>query len=129
MKKPVRIILEWDGVPPSTNRVWRNAGGKTYLAPETKRYRAKVAAEMFGALPSPWMWVGVEIELSPPDRRRFDIDNRTKALFDALTACGFWWDDECVTEHRVTRLEPVKGGRTRLEIYDAREKYRRIDRG
>jgi crossover junction endodeoxyribonuclease RusA len=125
--KPVRIILEWDGVPPSTNRVWRNTRGKTYLAPEVIRYRQKVAAEMFGALPSPWKWVGVDISISPPDRRRFDIDNRTKALFDALTHCGFWWDDECVVEFKVTRREPVKGGMTRLEIYGTAGQYRSDD--
>ena len=125
--KPVKIILEWDGVPPSTNRVWRNTRGKTYLSPEVIRYRSKVAAEMFGALPSPWKWVGVEIAISPPDRRRFDIDNRTKALFDALTHCGFWWDDECVVEFKVVRRPPVKGGRTRLEIYGTTGQYRSDD--
>ena len=125
--KPVRIILEWDGVPPSTNRVWRNTRGKTYLSPEVIRYRQKVAAEMFGALPSPWKWVGVDISISPPDRRRFDIDNRTKALFDALTHCGFWWDDECVVEFKVVRRPPRKGGVTRMEIYGCSDRYRSDD--
>lgn len=123
-RKLIKIILSWDGVPVSTNKVWRNYGGAGHVSPEVRKYRRKVAAEMFGGEPCPWEWVGVRVELWPPDRRKFDTDNRTKSLFDALTHCGFWRDDECVTEFTVVRHEPKKGGLTKIEIYDAGEKYR-----
>lgn len=37
--------------------------------------------------------VSVIVTLYPPDRRRRDLDNFNKALFDALTRAGIWQDD------------------------------------
>ncbi len=38
----------------------------------------------------------VEMHLYPPDNRTRDIDNYSKALFDALTQANFWIDDSQV---------------------------------
>ena len=129
MRTLVRIVLTFEGVPVTTNKVWRTYRGAGHVSPEVRKYRQRIAAEMFGGDPCPWEWVGVRIDLWPPDKRKFDTDNRTKSLFDALTHCGFWRDDECVTEFSVVRHEPKKGGLTRMEIYDAGEKYRSDGRG
>ena len=40
--------------------------------------------------------VSVEIQLWKPDRRKRDIDNPLKCLFDALTYAQVWLDDEQV---------------------------------
>ena len=121
--KEVRIVLTFDGVPVTTNKVWRN----NRCSPEVRDYRRRIAAEMFGEPPCPWEWVGVRLELWPNDRRKFDTDNRTKSLFDALTHCGFWPDDECVVEFSVVRRPPRKGGFTRMEIYELTDRYRDAD--
>ena len=47
--------------------------------------------------------VRVHITLHAPDERRRDLDNLTKALFDALTHAGVWADDFNVWEYTVTR--------------------------
>ena len=123
----IKIILSWDGVPVSTNKVWRNYGGAGHVSQEVRKYRQKVAAEMFGGDPCPWPWVNVRVELWPKTAGKFDTDNRTKSLFDALTKCGFWADDECVTEFTVIRRPPRKGGFTRIEITDAGDRYKQDD--
>jgi crossover junction endodeoxyribonuclease RusA len=40
--------------------------------------------------------VSMEVELWAPDRRKRDIDNPLKCLFDALTYAKVWDDDEIV---------------------------------
>jgi crossover junction endodeoxyribonuclease RusA len=50
----------------------------------------------------------VEIVLSPPDRRRFDIDNRAKVVLDILEDVGYIENDCFVNDIRITRTEPNK---------------------
>lgn len=49
-------------------------------------------------------------------RAAADLDNRTKALFDALTKAGLWLDDSQIDSYRVTRGEIVKGGSVTVTI-------------
>lgn len=51
-----------------------------------------------------------------PDRRRRDLDNLQKAVFDALTKAGFWLDDSQVVDYRVVKMPVVKGGKLELTI-------------
>lgn len=45
----------------------------------------------------------VSLDLHPPDNRRRDIDNYSKAVLDALTEAGVWHDDE-----QIDRLHILK---------------------
>lgn len=45
-----------------------------------------------------------------PDRRRRDLDNILKALFDALTHAGVWLDDEQIDEITIRRNGIQRGG-------------------
>lgn len=38
-----------------------------------------------------------------PDRRRRDLDNMPKALFDGLTHAGVWTDDSQIDDLRIVR--------------------------
>ena len=50
------------------------------------------------------------IELTPPNRRRFDIDNRLKGILDALELAE-WISDDCHVDHiQVVRLTPIREG-------------------
>ena len=62
----------------------------------------------------------VEIYLYPPDRRKRDVDNYTKVLFDSLTHAGLWGDDEQVDQLTITRcaIHPPEG-QTLVAIYPA----------
>jgi crossover junction endodeoxyribonuclease RusA len=52
----------------------------------------------------------MQVTLYPRDRRKQDIDNRIKALWDALTDAGVFDDDEQIDVLMVQRGEIRKGG-------------------
>lgn len=52
--------------------------------------------------------LAVEITFYPPDRRKRDLDNLPKSLFDSLTDAGVWKDDSLIQDLR-TRWGPRTG--------------------
>ena len=52
----------------------------------------------------------VTILAKMPDRRRRDLDNILKALFDAMTHAGVWLDDEQIDEIIIRRNGMQRGG-------------------
>jgi crossover junction endodeoxyribonuclease RusA len=52
----------------------------------------------------------MQVTLYPRDKRKQDIDNRIKALWDALTDAGVFDDDEQIDILIVQRGEIRKGG-------------------
>ncbi|MEB8212227.1 crossover junction endodeoxyribonuclease RusA [Raoultella ornithinolytica] len=110
-----RISLPW---PPSNNRYYRHNRGRTHISTEGQAYRDSIARIIKDktldiGLSTP---LKIRIECHMPDRRRRDLDNLQKAVFDALTKSGFWLDDQQVDDYRVKRMPIVKGGRLELTI-------------
>ena len=60
--------------------------------------------------------LSVVMTLNPPTLAKYDIDNRTKSVFDALSESGFWVDDEQVDRLTISKGEKVKGGRIDLHV-------------
>ncbi len=88
--------------PPSVNAYWRapSSGrlkGRHMVSAKGRAYQTEACAAVFKQLhqrPLTLMGpVSVIVTLYPPDRRRRDLDNFNKALFDALTRAGIWQDD------------------------------------
>jgi crossover junction endodeoxyribonuclease RusA len=105
----MQINLPW---PPSNNVYYRHNRGRTHISAEGKAYREYVElliyalkANQFGKLP-----VAVSIVANPPDRRRRDLDNLVKGVFDSLTNAGMWDDDSQVHDLHLRWGEVVKGG-------------------
>ncbi len=103
--------------PPSINHYWRTfvpKGGKravTYLSAAGKQFRTDVFNECrksdigLRRFVEPFEGrLKVCIELTAPNRRKFDIDNRIKACLDALQETGLFVDDEQIDELIVKRL-------------------------
>ena len=63
--------------------------------------------------------VKVVMNIYPPDKRKRDIDNVAKVVWDALTLAGLWKDDKLIKDLHVTVHEPFKGGYINLEVTDA----------
>lgn len=116
-----KIKIAW---PPSVNHVWRKTpSGRIYLTREAKTFRADVmsrvaVARCHGALPKAALAgnLAVAMELYPPDRRRHDVDNYSKAVLDALTHAHLWRDDSQVKRQTVEVREPKAGGQVVLTI-------------
>jgi len=60
--------------------------------------------------------LNVRVLVNPPDRKKRDLDNLTKSLFDALAHAGAYNDDSQIDEFTVKRLEIVKGGKVKVII-------------
>ncbi|GAA4652063.1 crossover junction endodeoxyribonuclease RusA [Kistimonas scapharcae] len=115
-------------LPPTVNHVWkhtvRGRRACVYMSAEGKAYRQHVGLECNRQQVSGLKLSGrlvVRVGLAFPDRRRCDIDNRLKALFDGLTAAGVWLDDSQIDELFVARLpvsseSKAKGGYAVIDI-------------
>lgn len=127
LQKPrtVEIRLPW---PPSVNHYWQHAvvrtkRGKaravTFVSKDGKDYRQEVLA----AVPMDQRQkldgrLHVTVVARPPDRRKRDLDNIGKALFDALKAAHVYVDDCQIDYLVVERREPVEGGQVVVSIQE-----------
>lgn len=104
--------------PPSVNAYWRYTKlpkmkvAMPMISKEGRAYQKTILDIVFshrliGTFPDEM--VDVKITLFPKDRRRRDIDNYTKCLFDSLSKAKFWGDDKQVGRLTIEKSE-TKGG-------------------
>lgn len=117
---------------PSVNHYYLNAlgtvrrgpkAGKRYvgrrISPKGVAFRVEVIkAARSGHRTPPRLGgrLALEVLVVPPDRRAFDLDNRIKALQDALTHAGVIEDDALFDDVRVIRWSPAPPGAMFLRI-------------
>ena len=101
--------------PPSVNGYWRNLGDRTILSKRAREYRKAILAAI-GPVKPLLGRLNVVVTLFPPDKRRRDLDNYMKSLFDALQHAGVYRDDEQIDEFTVKRGAGEKGGRCSITI-------------
>ncbi|MBM5575818.1 RusA family crossover junction endodeoxyribonuclease [Deefgea sp. CFH1-16] len=88
------------------NSYWRHVGEKVLISEKGRAYRKAVIDciwQVVGAKQFGDARVAVTLQLIPPDRRKRDIDNFNKALFDALSHAGIWNDDEQIDDLHVIK--------------------------
>lgn len=114
-----RLVLPW---PPSINHYWRHVmigkAIRTLISAEGREYKNAVAAACMeqNAPRGLKNRIAVSIQLSPPDRRRRDIDNSLKALLDSLTYAHVWDDDSQIDDIRIYRASCVQNGQAVVDI-------------
>lgn len=107
--------------PPSINGYWRAYRGRQIISKRGRAYRASVLKQMLcEKRPRFQCELDVHMVLVPPDRRQRDIDNYTKAVFDALTHAGFWADDSQVKRLTIEMRTPEKPGAVWLKVQGMR---------
>lgn len=117
----ITLCLPW---PPSLNSYYRspNKGplaGRHLISARGRLYRVEVVAAGWAQLRLKPMLTGrlyVYIDAYPPDKRKRDLDNLLKALFDALTHAGVWVDDSQIDRLAVERRPPAPNGRIDVTI-------------
>ena len=103
--------------PPSMNTYWRHiTEGKTLLSAKGRAYRLAVM-RLVGACVPVRDRLRMEIKLSPPDKRKRDLDNTLKAPLDSLQPAKLFHDDEQIDDLRVIRGKVMKGGKCVVTIY------------
>jgi crossover junction endodeoxyribonuclease RusA len=85
------LYLPW---PPSVNGYWRSFRGRQIISAKGREYRRAVAAMQIA--PWPVAHYALRCIAHPPTRRRYDIDNYGKAMYDALASAGVLADDEMI---------------------------------
>lgn len=116
----ISITLPW---PPSVNHTWIVRGRRVVVQEAVTIYRMKVLSIVKTArmkrlihsktISSP---VAVMLECCKPDKRKRDIDNIEKQIFDSLTKAKVWNDDSQV--HVVLKYfgKNVRGGKVHVII-------------
>lgn len=99
----VRLVIP---MPPTVNHSTRpTARGGRILTDEHKAFREQVAS-IVARHGSPRIEgrLAVDLSIVPADKRRFDIDNRAKAVLDSLQLAGVFADDSQIDDLRIRRM-------------------------
>ena len=114
--------------PPTVNHMWGYAGKRKYLKKEAHEFRRLVQEACIEANAKISGRLAIFIALYPPTKRKFDLDNRIKALQDALEHAGVYLDDEQIDTIICVRRNVIKGGMCKvvlcandsiLQVYEA----------
>jgi crossover junction endodeoxyribonuclease RusA len=107
----LRIVLP---MPPTVNHSsGPTANGGRFLTAEHRAFRNEVTLRVVAAgspMFGPQARLTLDITLIPGDRRKWDLDNRIKALQDALQCAGVYADDEQIDEIRIVRTDVMIPG-------------------
>lgn len=96
------IALPW---PPSVNHYWRHYNGRTVISQEGRDYREEVSWLVKNArIALGDSKIKMVVDARPPDKRRRDLDNIQKALFDAMEHGGAYDDDSQIGHVEVVRF-------------------------
>lgn len=101
MKTP-HFRLPW---PPTDNHYYACVGGRKILSKRGREYKANALKEIMvqGGPRGLTGDVLLEIEVYPPDKRRRDIPNLSKAIPDVLTEAGVYGDDSQIAHYEIVR--------------------------
>ena len=98
---------------PKSNRYIRRKGGKVFKPPRVVNWEARAIWELreqYNGKPIDYE-ISVDIVLILPNRRKRDIDNMLKSLWDVLEKAGVIKNDNLIYEVRtVKKIEKGKEG-------------------
>lgn len=106
--------------PPTLNHWHQPRGNRIIKGAKAREYESKAVAHIKSlklndeALSSK---LRVRLTLHPMINRSYDIDNRTKGIFDSLSTANFWLDDSQVEELIIKKAGKVKGGSVVVEVW------------
>lgn len=111
--------------PPSVNHYWAPTGrpGRLRLSPAGRAYRISVWEHLRRQnVPRDQVedHLSITVRVYPPDKRRRDLDNLTKATLDSLKHCGVIFDDCQFDLITLERAEPIEGGKLKVTIQTLR---------
>ena len=102
---------------PSLNHYWRFVGSRVLISRQGRAYRETVRMILAAQRIEPLLGIlAMEAEFYPPDRRRRDLDNLQKSLWDALQHAGAYQDDSQIYDFHAWKKDPVAGGQVTIQL-------------
>ena len=92
--------------PPSLNSMYRRSGNHIHISARGRAYKAECCKLMSSyGLDGERLLnrLKIRLKIHAPNKRKFDLDNRFKAVLDALQASGFIEDDEQIDKLSIER--------------------------
>ena len=102
------LDMELDGLPPTVNHLYRSMkSGRRYKSPDGRAYQERVCADIHRRWAQEPYSGHAELRITyrTRDKRRWDIDNRVKALQDCLVLSGVLKDDSQIRRLIVERTD------------------------
>lgn len=116
----IELVLPW---APSINSYYVKTRTHMRISPKGQNFRDDVLEAICQQAPDVHLAedfrICMEIVMFPPDRRKRDLDNYLKALFDAITKTGFWVDDSQIDQLMIYRGEIIDRGGIHVRMYEA----------
>lgn len=101
------VKVNLSGLPPTVNHLYRTSrNGVRYKTPQGREWQSTTAVIMAMAKTNHKPYSGdvaLEVLFQTADRRRWDLDNRVKALQDCLAMAGVIEDDRQIQRLHVER--------------------------
>ena len=115
------LELTIEGLPPTVNQMYRTARtGARYKRPEVQEWQDGVAAvmrRMWQSKPPYTGDVGVKILFTVNNKKRWDIDNRLKALLDCLQSARVIQDDSQISGIQAGKTLTADTSSTYIEVH------------
>ena len=115
-----RLEIELEGLPPTVNNLYGRLRRTVYKKPAVRQWQN----ETISYIKREWKnkaaltaEIELRIEYTAKDHRKWDIDNRIKALQDCLERAGVIKNDSQIESLKVRRKYGEKE-RTRIEILE-----------
>jgi crossover junction endodeoxyribonuclease RusA len=94
--------------PPSLNVYYRNVQGRTLISKRGREYRRQVGAVVMAQWPRevvrPWTGrLAVMMEVCAPTRRKMDLDNAQKSVWDSLQHALVYVNDSQIDDLHIRR--------------------------
>ncbi|RKS87310.1 crossover junction endodeoxyribonuclease RusA [Orbus hercynius] len=104
--------------PPTVNHYWGAVGNRRYIKPQGIQFRNEVTGIVLQNKANKKLSERIRVDINAymPDRRKRDLDNINKAIFDALTHSGVIIDDDQIDILHSERKEVLKGGKIEIII-------------
>ena len=115
----VFLSIEFDGLPPTVNQMYRSIGTRRYKTTACQNFQTRLADHIklfWGNKPPLTQHVSLYITFDQSDRRRWDIDNRVKSLQDCLQMAGVIKDDSQIDLLHLERRHDAERTITRFSL-------------
>ena len=121
--KLLEVTLQ--GLPPTVNQMYRNAGtAHRYKTQKTREYQKYAVEAMKDAHLVSYTFLGraiLDVKFYASDKRKWDMDNRFKALQDCLMMAGIIADDSQIRKITAERIDTSDEPTTTVTVFSILE--------